>query len=144
MFDFDWKVYCAFALVLFLMALPVLRRKFYGQIAHKDANELLNLLRSDQAPLLIDIRSAKAFDIAHIPHAINIPCNTPKLCLDKVLENIQSKPEQNPVVLICESDLASSSLYKQLLLAGVNNIYVLTGGFNYWKRKGLQVIRGKA
>lgn len=141
MFDFDWKVYSAFILVLLLMALPALRRKLLGQIAKMDAGDLAEQLSSENAPILIDLRAAKVFSYGHIKNAINIPCDETNSCLDKVLDRLQSKPRHTQVILICESDLASSRLYQRLLKSGADNVFVLTGGFNNWKRVGLQATR---
>ena len=139
MFEFDWKVYAALVFVLILMALPVLHRKLYGQVPEIHANELF---RPDKNYRLIDLRPADAFQISHIEHAVNMPCSQMDQCKQQAFDLIASNDFDSPVVLVCDTDLLSTKLSKQLIDMGCENVFILKGGFNFWKRKRLPLIKG--
>ena len=82
MFDFDWKVYAALVLVLSLMALPLVHRKFYGNIPVKNPNDLL---QRDHNFTVIDLRPQKDFQTSHIETAINIPYSRTDRCKQQIL-----------------------------------------------------------
>ena len=138
MFNFDWKVYSALALVLFLMALPVLHRKLYGAVPEIDASKLL---QTENNFRLIDLRSAKDYQASHIENAVNIPCTGIGQHQQKLHELIIDNDSKKQTVLVCETDLLSTRLGKKLIDMGCENIYILKGGFNYWKRKRLPLIQ---
>ena len=134
MFEFDWKVYAALAFVLFLMALPILHRRLYGKVPEINANELLQF---DNRIRLIDLRLEKNFKISHIEQSINIPCTQFNQCKKQVLELVNSSDQDQTTVLICDTDLVSTKLAKKLIDAGCQDIFILKGGLNFWKRKQL-------
>ena len=140
-FDFDWKIYTALAFVLLLMALPIVHRKLYGQVAEKDANELL---QSDHNYKLIDLRTKKDFLTSHIEQAVNIPCKNTGQCKQQIFELLSNADPHQATVLICDTDLVSTKLAKKLGDMGCKNIFILKGGFNFWKRKQLPLIKDTA
>ena len=133
-FDFDWKIYTALAFVFFLMALPMLHRRFYGQVAEKNPNDLL---APNHNYRLIDLRSEKDFQASHIEQAINIPCSNTAQCKQKIFDLLSSTNLEQSTVLICDTDLVSTKMAKKLRDMGCNNVFMLKGGLNYWKRKQL-------
>lgn len=141
MLEIDWKIIAALAFTLMLMALPVLHRKFYGRVPVLDAGKLLAMVNSGKNFRLIDLRPSKAFQTAHIHSAINIPCSRIQTCLPEILELRKHTASDIPLILVCESDLSSTRLCKSLINAGCENLFVLKGGFNYWKRKRLETVR---
>ena len=138
MFDFDWKIYAALALVFFLMALPVLHRKLYGKVPEMNADDLLQLNQNYQ---LIDIRPEKAFHESHIENAISMPCTKFENCKQQIFQLVSSNDQTNPVVLVCDTDLISTRMAKKLIDMELENIFILKGGFNFWKRKRLPLYK---
>ena len=60
------------ALVLFLMALPILSRRLKGKVTYTTTGEL-NILQAQGKPVvIIDIRQVKDFAQGHIEGAVNI------------------------------------------------------------------------
>ena len=137
MFDFDWKIYTAFAFVLLLMALPILHRKFYGKVPEINVNDLLQASKNYR---LIDLRLENEFRLSHIKHAVNIPCIKFEQCKQQVIELLSSGDQSLSTIIICDTDLVSTKLAKKLNDEGCKNIFILKGGLNFWKRKQLPLV----
>lgn len=82
----------------------------------------------DSNILFVDVRSAERYLAGHIPGALNIEWR-------QILERRGEIPEDRPVVLYCDTGLASSRSYLILRLAGRENLKVLRGGYLMWKEK---------
>ena len=140
MIDLDWKIIAALGFTLALMALPIVHRKYYGQIPEIDAGKLLELLDNSKPLQIIDLRSSTVGQSAHSQGAVNLPCSVFQSCLDELLELQKDRDGETPLILVCGSDLTSIRLCRKLLDAGCENLFVLKGGFNYWKRKRLETV----
>ena len=136
MFDFDWKVYSALAFVLVLMALPDLHRRLYGKVAEINANDVL---QENRKFTIVDLRLEKDYRVSHIENAINIPSTKFEKCKQQVGDLACADNGNKTIVLVCDTDLVSTKLAKKLNDMGSNNIFILKGGFNFWKRKHLPV-----
>ncbi len=82
----------------------------------------------DSNVLFVDVRSAERYRAGHIPGALNIEWR-------QILERRGEIPRDRPVVLYCDTGLASSRGYLILRLAGRENLKVLRGGYLMWKEK---------
>ncbi len=82
----------------------------------------------DSKILFVDVRSAERYQAGHIPGALNIEWR-------QILERRGEISEDRPVVLYCDTGLASSRAYFILRLAGRENLKVLRGGYLMWKEK---------
>ncbi|WP_457674927.1 rhodanese-like domain-containing protein [Thiolapillus sp.] len=82
----------------------------------------------DSNILFVDVRDAERYRAGHIPGAINIEWR-------QILERREEIPAGRPVVLYCDTGLASSRSYLILRLAGRENLKVLRGGYLMWKKR---------
>ncbi|MBC8267537.1 MAG: rhodanese-like domain-containing protein [Rhodospirillaceae bacterium] len=139
--DLDPWLLLPLALVLFLMALPILSRRIKGKVNYTTTGELNNLLAQDRTLVLIDIRSEKEFNSGHIEGAVNI---SPATLKDKVQKGGPDFEElkHQAVVVVCHSDIESIGIVKALDNAGFGNASVLQGGMLRWKRDRRSVKKG--
>ncbi len=73
----------------------------------------------------VDTRNAGQFAEGHIPGAVNIEWRS-------ILTRRDEIPEDQAVVLYCETGLLSSKAQFMLRLAGHENVKVLWGGYMVW------------
>ncbi len=78
--------------------------------------------------LFVDVRDTERYQAGHIPGAMNIEWR-------QILERRDEIPGDRPVVLYCDTGLASSRSYLILRLAGRENLKVLRGGYLMWKER---------
>jgi rhodanese-related sulfurtransferase len=92
------------------------------------------------AGYIIDARNAIFFDNGHIPGAINIPRNIPKLN-EKLSSVATSARSQIPIVIYCSSSLCEDSkvLKSRLASEGFQNVAIMTEGWSGWKKAGFQI-----
>ncbi|MCU7797605.1 MAG: rhodanese-like domain-containing protein [Candidatus Thiodiazotropha sp. (ex Semelilucina semeliformis)] len=74
----------------------------------------------------IDTRPAEQYEMSHIPDAMNIDWR-------EILTRKDEIPQNKPVVLYCNTGLASSKAQLILRLSGYENVKVLSGGYREWK-----------
>ncbi|WP_049897773.1 rhodanese-like domain-containing protein [Nesterenkonia massiliensis] len=78
---------------------------------------------SEQAPLMVDVRTPGEYETLHIPGSLNIPLD--------LLQNHQTQlgeQLQGEVVLICQTGNRAQQALQLLRSAGVNGARVLEGG----------------
>ncbi|MBP7777320.1 MAG: hypothetical protein KA371_09350 [Acidobacteria bacterium] len=92
-------------------------------------------LQAKNAVLTIDVRDPHGFDAGHVPGALNVSVVDVEIMANRVLK------EKRPVVAYCACPDDHSALYvaAKLMRVGVNDIRVLTGGWNAWKAAGGKV-----
>ncbi len=83
---------------------------------------------TQQDILFIDSRSREQFDEAHIPGAVHIEWR-------EILTRRDEVPSDKPVVFYCNTGTLSAKAQFILRLAGRENVKVLHGGFDAWKRQ---------
>ena len=95
---------------------------------------LLDLLESDSDVSIIDLRSADAWAISHIPHSrqMNIQ-DLPSQC-SSVWPNRQST-----IVCVCNGSVQSAMAMVFLRSKGYQKAYNLSGGFSGWLHASLPV-----
>jgi rhodanese-related sulfurtransferase len=86
--------------------------------------------------LLIDVRSAAAWEQGRIPGALHIPTAE----LEKQLDELAPDPG-TPIVVYCWGPGCNGSTKAALTLArlGYREVRELIGGYEYWVREGLSV-----
>jgi hydroxyacylglutathione hydrolase len=96
------------------------------------ASELLQRIKSNSAPLVIDTRSEIEFKRGHIPGAINAPVR-------KILLNRAHLPQDKKLELVitCEHGQRAWIASKLLALYGYRNTALLEGYLQDWKKAGL-------
>lgn len=81
---------------------------------------------------LIDVRSATEFRAGHIPQAVNIP-------MDEIESRVMDLDERRAIVVVCQSG-QRARIAAGLLAACREDVAVLEGGTNAWKRADLPVV----
>lgn len=141
MLNLDPLLLIPLALVLILMAMPVLSRKRHGKVDSIDSVTLKSELHSEAKPYVFDLRSPKDFKEGHIPGANNINASTLVNQAGDPSSAVH-KTKSQPVVLVCQSDLVSTGVYKKLKRLGWENIRILKGGMFKWKRSFMPIESG--
>ena len=90
--------------------------------------DLVKRLNSDNAPVIIDVRSSKEFASGHVPGAVNIPHTEIKGRLEKL--NIGQNEE---IVLYCERGGRASMAGSILREEGFFAVQHLEGDMNAWR-----------
>lgn len=95
---------------------------------------LRNSQIADKAPTILDVRSAAAYQRAHIKGALSAPYEK----LEKV-----NFPKDQPLVAHCSGVGCSLSNDAAIILTrmGYKDVRVLLGGFSEWEMKGYPVVR---
>ena len=112
-----------------LMALNV-------QAKNISQNKLQELLKSDNKPLLIDVRTPSEFANGHIEGAINMP--------HKMLKGqlaLLSDAKYKKIVLYCHSGTRANYAKKLLKKSGFKQLDHLAGDYKAWKKKGLPLVK---
>jgi rhodanese-related sulfurtransferase len=96
------------------------------------ASELLERIKSNNAPIVVDTRSEIEFRRGHIPGAINAPVR-------KILLNRASLPrdKRREMVITCEHGQRATMAKFLLGLYGYRNTALLEGYLEDWKKAGL-------
>lgn len=103
--------------------------------ASVNASELTQLVNHKGA-VVIDTRQADIFKQGHIVNAINIPLSEFSADNPKV-KSLKGKA----VIAYCASGFTSKSACKQLLNAGIESVFNLTGGINSWVSDKLPLVK---
>lgn len=96
-----------------------------------DSWDLYESMNNKQAIVVIDARSAEAYNIRHIPHAINMPHRT----MDKTTTAELDKSVL--YVTYCDGIGCNASTKGALKMAKLGfNVKELIGGLDWWLRDG--------
>jgi phage shock protein E len=90
--------------------------------------ELAELIQLEKAPTILDVRSEKEFNAAHIPGAVNIPHDA---LSDRIAEIGADKSDL--VVVHCKSGYRAGIAERTLAEAGYSNVRDLKGHMNAWE-----------
>lgn len=101
---------------------------------------LLSLIAAHQPFDLIDVRTRKEFDKAHIPGARSIPLQ--ELRAARIMRE-RKLPATEPLYVICRSRVLAGLASGILEGAGCSNAVVVDGGMETWRAEGLPVVRKK-
>ncbi|WP_303722867.1 rhodanese-like domain-containing protein [Malonomonas rubra] len=98
-----------------------------------EANELMQRLKSDKPPTVVDVRSKIEFRRGHIPGAIHMP-------MWKILFRLVNLPQDKntEVVLTCEHGPRAQVVRGLLTKRGYINLFLLDGHMAGWRRAGLK------
>jgi rhodanese-related sulfurtransferase len=94
--------------------------------------------------VVVDVRSANAFGVGHIPTARSLPLDTADIPDSFAATAAALKASAKPVVIYCACAGDSGSVRAARLLAqqGVTDARVLTGGWVDWFNAGNRIARG--
>ena len=121
-------------LVLPFLAAPLPAEEKAGSISTK---ELLRRILSDQAPIILDVRSPEEYKSGHIHGAVNIPHNE----VEKRIGEIE-KFRKRVVVVHCERGVRASHAEAILRENGFVKVRHLEGDMREWRKKGLPLEKG--
>jgi rhodanese-related sulfurtransferase len=82
----------------------------------------------NEKPVLIDVREAWEYNLAHITGATHMPMND-------VPSRIQELDETHPTVVICHHGMRSLQVVAYLERMGFDNLHNLDGGIDAWSRQ---------
>jgi uncharacterized membrane protein YdjX (TVP38/TMEM64 family)/rhodanese-related sulfurtransferase len=116
--------------------LPRLVRRFRRQPSFIESAELRRRLEHVLETVVIDVRTPEEFlgPLGHIPGARNIP-------IGELSASLQGREDMKntPIVLVCKTDKRSANGAALLRDAGFEQVSVLRGGMENWKRSGYPV-----
>ncbi|WP_428389755.1 rhodanese-like domain-containing protein [Mucisphaera sp.] len=107
----------------------------YGTV---DVSALDAALKTTDAVVLIDVRTAGEYRGVHVPGAISVPLDA--LSVDAVREHAG---ENDEVYVICQSGGRGAKACELLAKQGLERVVNVEGGTSAWVSAGLPVVRGK-
>lgn len=119
------------ALALVVFAPRLIRRLKHPPAAFVSLHDLKTSLTGDQRPLIVDVREPNEFDgpLGHIDGAINVPLAQ----LPAAWEDLNACAPR--VVVVCRTDKRSAAAAGILRARGVENVRVLRGGMEAWRKE---------
>jgi rhodanese-related sulfurtransferase len=126
----------AAAILAVLAILIEVRHRARGSsvITPADAVRLAN-----SGALLLDVREAKDYEAGHIIDARHVPAA-------EVAGRAETfkKYKEKPVIVYCESGLASAGAARALRAAGFGKVVTLRSGLQNWRQENLPLVKGAA
>lgn len=93
------------------------------------------VLLMNRGAQVVDTRSTDAFRKAHILNAKSIPAA-------EIGDKLNKLEQSKPVIVYCDSGIASSRVATQLRREGFEDVYNLAGGIGAWQRDNMPVVQG--
>jgi len=127
----------AAAAILAVLALVIeFRHRARGSsaVGPADAVRLAN-----SGALLLDVRDSQAYEAGHIIEARNLPAAD----LAAKAETLK-KYKEKPVIVYCDSGMASGAAARALRAGGFNKVVTLRGGLQSWRQENLPLVKGVA
>ncbi len=109
------------------LLLPVLQRRG-TKVSLLQATQMINQGKT----LVLDVRTAEEFALAHVRDAKNIPLKDLPTRIGE-LDKFKTKN----LIVVCSSGVQSSKATGQLKNGGFNDVYSLDGGLSAWQAQGL-------
>ncbi|ORV82439.1 rhodanese-like domain-containing protein [Mycolicibacterium iranicum] len=110
---------------------------FAAKLAHEiDAADLAAARSSGSGPIVVDTRSAAAWDQGHLPGALHIPGG------ELSARAASELPDRDAdIVVYCWGPGCNGATKAAFTLSGMGyrRVRELIGGFEYWAREGLSV-----
>ncbi|SMG01875.1 rhodanese-like domain-containing protein [Burkholderia singularis] len=114
-----------------LLAWPAFKRGG-GGLSAAEATQLINRRNA----IVVDLRTAAAFDAGHLPSARSIAFDELQTKVGQL-----SKNKGTPVLLVCENGQQSHKARKLVEQAGYQDVHVLQGGLAAWQQAGMPVVK---
>jgi len=102
------------------------------------ATDLLEVIGTDAAPLILDVRSAAEYAEGHIPGAVNLPHDQMKARAEEI-----GTHRDQEIVLYCRSGRRSAIAAQTLAAEGFTRLRLLEGDMPGWEGAGHPVERGQ-
>jgi len=101
------------------------------------AGTLAEQLAAPDPPVVVDIRTGREWDDAHIEGALNLP-------LAQLAERLSELPTGRPLIVYCATGFRSSIAASILRREGVFEVADLVGGFAAWSARGAPAVAATA
>lgn len=98
--------------------------------------EVVEIIRTGQGPVIIDARSPQEYRAGHIPTALNLPHMETWGRIDE----LQQYAERG-IVYYCTKGGRAKVAADGLLVEGFPNVGVMVGHFQEWEQRGLPIER---
>ena len=85
-------------------------------------SQMKEIMKGDNNPRLIDVRTKEEYDEGHLDDAINIPYD---VIVNPGVKEYDSILEDTPIIVYCKSGNRSGQAYNSLKMAGYKNVYDL-------------------
>ncbi|MDA2892517.1 rhodanese-like domain-containing protein [Mycolicibacterium sp. BiH015] len=111
---------------------------FAAKLAYEiDAADLAAARTSGRGPIVVDTRSAAAWEQGHLPGALHIPGGELCACAADELPDRDAD-----IVVYCWGPGCNGATKAAFTLSGMGyrRVRELIGGFEYWAREGLSVV----
>lgn len=90
--------------------------------AHIDSDGLISLLKSDDPPLVLDVREPHEYRLRHIPQAVLMPLNS------LTVETVRGLDHAAKLIVLCEHGIRSQYAAAFLCSLGFEEVVNLSGG----------------
>ncbi len=97
---------------------------FGPRVAHINPDELMTLLKSDNPPVVVDVRTHPEYREGHIPQSKHIP-------LPEIRHRMDELPKDKVIVTVCRTGHRSLVAAQALVGAGYQ-VKNLSGGMEFW------------
>ncbi|AFY57840.1 Rhodanese-related sulfurtransferase [Rivularia sp. PCC 7116] len=98
------------------------------------ATELVEQIKLDKAPIILDVRTPEEYSQGHIPGAINIEYRE----LPSRISEVNSLSNQK-IVVYCERGVRANIAEETLKKAGFTEVLHLEGDMSGWRERGFEV-----
>ena len=98
------------------------------------ATELVELIKIEKAPVILDVRSADEYSQGRVPGAINIEYRELPSRIDEI-RNLGNRK----IVVYCETGVRANIAKDTLKKAGFTDILHLEGDMSGWRKRGLEI-----
>lgn len=105
-----------------------------GEVTNVTAEKAMDLIKSTEGLVVLDVRTPAEFAEGHIAGAINVDFRG-----EAFEEEVAKLDPKKPYVLHCRSGSRSASALSQMEPMGFKKIYHLDTGFLGWQEAGLPV-----
>ena len=119
---------------LTIAVLPLL----VGCAEHISRAELLEQIRSDAPPAIVDVRSRGEYETSHVPGAVHVPFYS----ILGSAEIPEPSADGEPIVLYCEHGPRAGIARAQLWFVSDSPVRFLEGHMTAWKDDGLPLEGG--
>ena len=100
------------------------------------ATELIEQIKLDKAPIILDVRTAEEYLQGHIPGAINIEYRELPSRIDEI-----NSFNNNKIVVYCERGVRANIAEETLKKAGFTEVLHLEGDMSGWRERGFEIER---
>lgn len=86
--------------------------------------------------VVVDVREKKEYEEGHIVDSLNIPLAKLKQRLKEL-----KKHKDKPIIVVCKLGQHSGEAAKQLMEAGYEEVFKLSGGITEWRAQSLPLVQ---